>query len=322
VLGVVGFYDWYWNDRFSSAVGYSYVHIDNSNRQAANAFRNGHYALGNVISYPFRTRLLGRAPVGTARELPRRILGRRLQDPVLGEVQLQLPPRRKVMTSARRRGSPRPVCAAAVLAAGSLSAQTPERIEGAMKAAYEQYQGPQRGQERRLHPGAGQGRPNIYGIALVTADGKVYTAGDVKSEVSIQSISKVFTMAKVIEEQGADSIEKTDRRRRDGHAVQLHRGRRVRAEGARRPGDQPAGQPGRDHRDQHGAGREPGRGLEEPPRVLLGLRRTAAGVNQEVFKSESDTNQRNQAIGYLMYAYGFIKDGPHAGDDVYTSSAR
>jgi glutaminase len=31
-------------------------------------------------------------------------------------------------------------------------------------------------------------------------------------------------------------------------------------------------------------------------------------VNQEVFKSEADTNQRNQAIGYLMYAYGYIKD--------------
>jgi hypothetical protein len=41
---------------------------------------------------------------------------------------------------------------------------------------------------------------------LVTVDGKVYTAGDVNSEVSIQSISKVFTMAKVIEESGPQSI--------------------------------------------------------------------------------------------------------------------
>ena len=43
---------------------------------------------------------------------------------------------------------------------------------------------------------------------MVTADGKVYTAGDVKTEVSIQSISKVFTMAQVIQEQGLESIEK------------------------------------------------------------------------------------------------------------------
>ncbi len=36
---------------------------------------------------------------------------------------------------------------------------------------------------------------DLFGIALVTPDGKVYTAGDVSSEVSIQSVSKVFTMA-------------------------------------------------------------------------------------------------------------------------------
>jgi glutaminase len=37
-------------------------------------------------------------------------------------------------------------------------------------------------------------------------------------------------------------------------------------------------------------------------------------VDQEVFKSEADTNQRNQAIGYLMYAYGYIRGEPDAGD--------
>ena len=42
---------------------------------------------------------------------------------------------------------------------------------------------------------------------VVTADGKVYTAGDMTTEVSIQSISKVFTMAQVIQEQGADAID-------------------------------------------------------------------------------------------------------------------
>ena len=50
--------------------------------------------------------------------------------------------------------------------------------------------------------------PNLFGIAVVTPDGKVFTAGDVKTQVSIQSISKVFTMAQVIEEQGLESVEK------------------------------------------------------------------------------------------------------------------
>ena len=55
---------------------------------------------------------------------------------------------------------------------------------------------------------------------------------------------------------------------------------------------------------------------------LLGFYSDFAGrplsVNQEVFKSESDTNQRNQAIGYLMYAYGYIKANPLRATDIYT----
>ena len=49
--------------------------------------------------------------------------------------------------------------------------------------------------------------PNLFGIALVTPDGHVYTAGDVETEVSIQSISKVFTMARVIQDSGEKAIE-------------------------------------------------------------------------------------------------------------------
>lgn len=41
-------------------------------------------------------------------------------------------------------------------------------------------------------------------------------------------------------------------------------------------------------------------------------------VNQEVFKSEADTNQRNQAIGALMYAYEYIKSDWQRAVDIYT----
>jgi len=44
--------------------------------------------------------------------------------------------------------------------------------------------------------------PKIFGIAIVTADGKTYEAGDTGAAVSIQSISKVFTAAKVMQERG------------------------------------------------------------------------------------------------------------------------
>ncbi len=41
-------------------------------------------------------------------------------------------------------------------------------------------------------------------------------------------------------------------------------------------------------------------------------------VLQDVYKSESDSNQRNQAIGMLMYAYGYIKSNPQQAVDLYT----
>jgi glutaminase len=46
----------------------------------------------------------------------------------------------------------------------------------------------------------------LFGIALVTKDGKVYSYGDVDTRFSIQSISKVFTLALALEKQGPDAI--------------------------------------------------------------------------------------------------------------------
>ncbi|RPI51691.1 MAG: glutaminase, partial [Acidobacteria bacterium] len=83
------------------------------------------------------------------------------------------------------------------LAAQSGSHLTPAQIDGSLKAAYEKYRTLQEGKNADYIPALAKVDPNLFGIALVTTDGKVYTAGDLKTEVSIQSISKVFTMAQV-----------------------------------------------------------------------------------------------------------------------------
>src|SRR5262249_5942816 len=79
--------------------------------------------------------------------------------------------------------------------------------QAAVDAAYAKFKDLKEGKNADYIPALAEVDPNIFGIALVTMDGKVYTAGDITSQVSIQSISKVFTMAKVIEEQGPDAIE-------------------------------------------------------------------------------------------------------------------
>ncbi len=55
---------------------------------------------------------------------------------------------------------------------------------------------------------------------------------------------------------------------------------------------------------------------------IIGIHNDSAGrpltVLQDVYKSESDSNQRNQAIGALMLAYGYIKGNWQQAVDLYT----
>jgi hypothetical protein len=59
VFGMVAFYDFDWSDRFSSAIGYSRIDIDNSDGQLPSAFRSGQYALANVLFSPVKNVMTG-----------------------------------------------------------------------------------------------------------------------------------------------------------------------------------------------------------------------------------------------------------------------
>ena len=56
---MVAFLDHNWNKRFSTAIGYSMLDIDNSSGQSPSAFRRGHYALGNLLYYPMENVMIG-----------------------------------------------------------------------------------------------------------------------------------------------------------------------------------------------------------------------------------------------------------------------
>lgn len=202
--------------------------------------------------------------------------------------------------------------------AAPLAAQTPAEIQAALDAAYAKYKDLQEGANADYIPALAKVDSKIYGIALVTTDGKVYTAGDVRSEVSIQSISKVFTMAKVMEESGPDAIASTIGVDATGMRFNSIVSIEFSQKALGGPEMNALVNPGAiastsmlkgDNRDQIWKG-------------LLGWYSDFAGrplaVNEEVFKSEAETNQRNQAIGYLMYAYGYIKSEPMRATDIYT----
>lgn len=59
VLGITAFYDVFWNPKWTSTAGGSYVHVDNANGQRPEAFRSGYYALANVLWHPDPSLLFG-----------------------------------------------------------------------------------------------------------------------------------------------------------------------------------------------------------------------------------------------------------------------
>jgi len=209
---------------------------------------------------------------------------------------------------------------AAGLAADGLRAQAPADVQKAVDAAYAKFKDLKEGKNADYIPALAKVDPNLFGIAVLTADGKVYAAGDVKTEVSIQSISKVFTMSQVIQEQGLESIEKRigvdATGARFNSIIAIEGVRTVVGTGA--PEMNPLVNPGA----ISATSMVRGANADEVWRKIIGIHNDAAGRNlsvlQDVYKSESDTNQRNQAIGALMLAYGYIKDNWQQAVDLYT----
>lgn len=209
---------------------------------------------------------------------------------------------------------------ALALTGAPIEAQAPAGVQAAVDAAYAKYKDLKEGKNADYIPALAKVDPNLFGIAVVTADGKVYSAGDLKTEVSIQSISKVFTMAQVIQEQGVDSVagrigvDATGARFNSIIAVEGVR--TVVGSGA--PEMNPLVNPGA----ISATGMVTGANADEIWKKIIGIHNDFAGrpltVLQDVYKSESDTNQRNQAIGALMLAYGYIKNDWQRAVDLYT----
>jgi glutaminase len=208
--------------------------------------------------------------------------------------------------------------AAAVLASMTATAQSdPQTV---VNAAFTKYKDLKEGKNADYIPALAKVNPALYGIALVMADGKVYTAGDIKTEVSIQSISKVFTMAQVIQEQGIDSIPK----RIGVDATGARFNSIIAIEGVRSVVG--TGAPEMNALVNPGAisatSMVTGANADAVWKKIIGFHNDFAGrsltVLQDVYKSESDSNQRNQAIGALMYAYGYIKTDWRQAVDLYT----
>ncbi|MGI9469985.1 MAG: glutaminase A [Rubripirellula sp.] len=187
-------------------------------------------------------------------------------------------------------------------------------VQSALQEAHQAFRKPQGGKNADYIPALAEVDSDLFGIVLVTVDGRVFQVGDVEEQFSIQSISKVFTLSLVLQESGDDSVEENVGVDATGQvfnsivAVEQHKGYEQ--------------NPFVNAGAIATAGMVRGSTDAEKWSKILKVHCDFAGreltVNEPVYKSESATNQRNQAIAALMSAYGHIKDDWKMVTDVYT----
>ena len=155
---------------------------------------------------------------------------------------------------------------------------------------------------------------SLFGIVMVTPDGKVVGAGDIGYAFAIESIAKVFTLCLVMSESGPDVVKQKLGANATGMpfnsvmALEQHKGNPlsplVNAGAMATVSLVKAGNP-----------------VERWQKISANLDAFAAAelpLNEAVFKSESDTNQHNRAIAYLLESAGFMYSDAMEACGIYT----
>jgi glutaminase len=189
-----------------------------------------------------------------------------------------------------------------------------EQLKAAVNDAYQMFKNDTTGKNADYIPYLAKVDSKLFGIAVVTTDNRSYTLGDLDYSFSIQSISKVFTLALAMEELGVDKVferignEPTGRPFNSVVAVvdmPTHTGNALVNAGAIATVSLISGQSG-----------------DEKWNKILAFYGKAAGEKlsliDEVYKSEAATNQGNRALAALLLKYDRIYADPLESVDAYT----
>ncbi|MFD2201777.1 glutaminase A [Shivajiella indica] len=191
---------------------------------------------------------------------------------------------------------------------------TDSEFNAALKNAYEKYKDYKEGANANYIPELDKVDPELFGLAIVTVDGKIFSAGDLNTEVSIQSISKVFTMARVVEDSGAlEVLEKvgvdaTGMVFNSIIAIEMNKGKEI----------NPLVNPGAIATTSLVKGNTYDEKWNMIKSTYDDFAGRKLGIDQPVYESEAATNQRNQAIAMLLNAYGRMYFDPIETTDIYT----
>jgi glutaminase len=189
-----------------------------------------------------------------------------------------------------------------------------EVVEAVVREAYEKYKTDTSGKNADYIPYLAQVDSKLFGISLVTTDNQIVSLGDVDYSFSIQSISKVYTLALAMQELGADKVyqqigsEPTGRPFNSVSAVvdmPSHTGNPLVNAGAIATTSLITGKDANDKWNN-----------------VLGFYSKAAGEQlkliDEVYRSEAATNAGNKALSMLLGKYERIYADPLESVDIYT----
>jgi glutaminase len=154
--------------------------------------------------------------------------------------------------------------------------------------------------------------PDLFGIAIATVDGKVYSVGDADTTFTIQSTSKPFIYGHILAEYGREAVLKHVGVEPTGEAFNSI----VLDEIENRPFN-PMVNSGAMAAAELIEGDTP----ETRIAVMLEVMSRYAGrslhIDEDVFRSEQATGHRNRAIAYMMLNSGMIHSSPESILDIY-----
>ncbi len=191
---------------------------------------------------------------------------------------------------------------------------TPQDLQAVVQAAHEKFKDDKSGKNADYIPELAKVPSELFGVVIVTAQGKVYTAGDVDYAFSIQSVSKPFTAALVMQQQGAQVI-------KDKIGVEPT-GLKFNAILATQIIPQVSVNPLVNSGAIASVSLVQAENAKARFAKILGFFNDLSGANlsviESVYKSEAATNQRNRAHGYILAASDRIYSDPMEAVDVYT----
>ena len=187
-------------------------------------------------------------------------------------------------------------------------------VQNLVDEAYKRFKDVDDGKNAEYIPALANTPRDLFGLCMAGIDGAIYADGDVGFEFSIQSVSKPFVFALILQLLGADmtraklGVNSTGLPFNSVMAIELNSDRTVNAMVNAGAIAATSLAPGGSAEDkwyfiQEGLSRFAGRNL---------------ALNEEVYRSEAATNQRNQGIARLLESYGRIYFDPLEATDIYT----